>query len=519
VICDPAAMPPVAATPGGRRALQGADLDAVEPGGLDAVDADRVAALLATGEELAGASRAVRRLRKAGVAVVEVDPGRKPTLRGSDLQVVTTPDGGADLLLPTFDPSVTNPVGWRREPAVALGVALHRPTGEGRLPGWPEGAAEDELLVLAAPELKGGARRAAVGEDQRAVSWDDDAALADRLRRLGALVQDPVWEADPRASLRTQLHALAVGTPVVTTASAPAAQLGLPVVAVDDPATLWDTARELAADHDRREQVSVVGRREAQRHHAGPARLARLLEEAGRDVPPPTRLSVVFATNRGAFLEHGLRSILGQSIEDLEVVVLLHGEEVPDPPAGLLEDSGRAFQVHRLPQELHLGEMLNHGIDHATGVHWAKMDDDDWYGRDHLLDLRLAIEYSGADLVGKRIDHIYLAPIERTVTRRRAAPERDRPHVSGPTLFGRTDLLQRIRFGQLTGPEDSDFQRKLLADGGRIYGTHSLDVVLHRHGGNTWDADAQALLDEAERNVEGLDLIRTASSPGAFVTG
>jgi hypothetical protein len=125
---------------------------------------------------------------------------------------------------------------------------------------------------------------------------------------------------------------------------------------------------------------------------------------------------------------------------------------VPDPPAGLLEDSGRAFQVHRLPQELHLGEMLNHGIDHATGVHWAKMDDDDWYGRDHLLDLRLAMEYSGADLVGKRIDHIYLAPIERTVTRRRAAPERDRPHVSGPTLFGRTDLLQRIRFGKLTGP-------------------------------------------------------------------
>jgi hypothetical protein len=518
VIPDQHALPPVAATPGGRAALAGADLLPAVPDALASLDPARVAALVATGEELAGASREVRRLRRAGVAIVEVDPGRKPTLRGADLQVVTTPGGADDLLLPTFDPTVTNPVGWRREPAVDLAVPLHRPAGEGRLAGWPADLGDDELLVLAAPELKGGARRAAVGDDQRAVSWDDDADLADRLRRVGVLVHDPAWESSPRAALRTQLHALAVGTPVVTTTSAPAAQLGLPVVAIEDAASLWSTARELATDHDRREQVSVTARREAQRSHAAPARLARLLEAAGRDVPAPTRQSVVFATNRGAFLEHGLRNILGQSVDDLEVVVCLHGDEVPDPPQRLLDDSGRAVQVLRLPQHLHLGELLNAGIDASTGEHWAKMDDDDWYGRDHLLDLRLAMAYSGADLVGKRIDHIYLAAIDRTVTRRRAAPERERPHVSGPTLFGRRDLLQRVRFGKLTGPEDSDFQRRLLADGGRIYGTHSLDVVLHRHGGNTWDADAQAMVDEAERDAAGLDLTTTASSPGAFVT-
>jgi hypothetical protein len=517
VITDPTALPTVAATPGGRRALAGADLLATDPARLEELDPERVAALVATAAELDGATRQVRRLRKAGVAVVEVDPGRRPSLRRTDLQVGTAPGGGiGDLLLPTFDPRVTNPAGWRREPAVAVGVALHRPPGDGGFAGFPAGA--DDVLVLAGPGLGGPARRAAVGADQRAVSWDDDVELADRLRKVGALVADPRWEEEPTESLRTIVHALAVGTPVVTTAAAPAAQLGLPVVAVDGPERLWDTARELAADLDRRERVSVVARRQVQRLHAGPARLARLLEAAGRPVPAPTRISVTFATNRGAFLEHGIRSILGQSIEDLEVIVLLHGPDVPDPPARLLEEGGRAVQVHRLPQELHLGELLNHGIDAATGEHVAKMDDDDWYGRDHLLDLRLAIEYSGADLVGKRIDHIYLAPLERTITRRRAAPERDRPHVSGPTLFGRRDVLARVRFAKLTGPEDSDFQRRLLEQGGRIYGTHSLDVVLHRHGGNTWDADAQALLDEAERDVPGLDLDATASEPGAYLT-
>ncbi|WP_052664311.1 glycosyltransferase [Nitriliruptor alkaliphilus] len=513
---DPAPLPAVAVTPGGHRVLDGADVTTLaDLDALDRLDPELVAALVITSEELAAASRHTRRLRKAGVTVVEVDPVRRSPLRRSDLQVGTSPGVADMLLLPTFDPLVTNPVGWRREPAVALGVALHRPV-DGPLSRWP--SETDDVIVLAGPELSGPARRAAVGEQQRAVSWDDDAALADRLRRVGVLVTDPAWEQEPTPVLRTIIHALAVGTPVVTTAAAPAAQLGLPVVTVDGPDELWSTAGDLAADHDRREQVSVAGRRRVLRDHAGPARLGRLLEAVGRPFPRAPRISVTFATNRGAFLEHGIRSIIGQSVEDLEVILLLHGPEVPDPPAGLLEGSGRTFQVHRLPVEYHLGELLNHGIDHATGTYVAKMDDDDWYGRDHLLDLALAIEYSGADLVGKRIDHIYLSPLERTVTRRRAAPERDRPHVSGPTLFGRRDTMARVRFGKLTGPEDSDFQRRLLEDGGRVYGTHSLDVVLNRHGGNTWDTDSQALLDEAERDVAGLDLVATASEPGAYIT-
>jgi hypothetical protein len=511
VSLEPDALPGVAATPDAAALLAGAPLEVVSD--LGTADPSRLAALVTTGEELAGLGRQARQLRRAGVKLVEVDPGRGPSLRRTDLQVASTPDGRGDLLLPTFDPTVANPVGWQRDPAVAHAVPLHRPDGE--LAAWPADVAGD-VVVIAGPELGGPARRAAVGE-RRAVRVEDDTALADRLRRAATVVHDPAWETDQRAALRTQLHALAVGTPVVTTSAAPAARLGLPVVAVDRAADLWSTAAELVADPDRRERLSVVGRREVLLHHAGPARLARLLDAAGCARPRSPRLSVVLATNRGAFLEHGIRSVLGQAIEDLELVLCLHGD-VPDPPAGLLDGTHRAVQVHRVPVELTLGEVLNVGIEAATGVHVAKMDDDDWYGRDHLTDLRLAIGYSGADMVGKRIDHIYLAPLDRTITRRRAQPERDRPHVSGPTLFARRDTLRRVRFGQLTGPEDSDFQRRLLDEGGRVYGTHSLDVVLHRHGGNTWDADSENLLAEAERDVPGLDLDATASSPGAFVT-
>lgn len=512
---EAADLPAVAATPGAQRALDGAPL--VRVGGFAEVDADAVRAVVVTGSELEEvAAKEVRQLRRAGVAVIEVDPLRRTTLRRTDLQVATTPEGRGDLLLPTFDPAVTNPVGWSRDAPALYAVALHRPP-EGELPAWPADVADD-VVVIAGPDLPSDVRRAAIGR-RRSLKVEDDADLADRLRRVRVVVHDPAWETDARASLRTQLHALANGTPVVTTADAPAARLGLPVVAVDGPGRLWAAATALAEDADGRERASIVARREVLLHHAGPARLARLLEAAGVERVTSPRLSVVLATNRGAFLEHGIRNVFGQRIDDLELVLCLHGPDVPDPdPAWFAARPDVAVQVLRLPQELHLGELLNAGADAATGRHVAKMDDDDWYGRDHLTDLRLAIGYSGADLVGKRIDHVYLAPIDRTVTRRRAAPERDRPHVSGPTLFARRDTVRRVRFGKLTGPEDSDFQRRLIAEGGRIYGTHSLDVVLHRHGGNTWDADTEELLAEADRDVAGLDLDGTASAPGAYVT-
>ena len=164
-----------------------------------------------------------------------------------------------------------------------------------------------------------------------------------------------------------------------------------------------------------------------------------------------------------------------------------------------------------------LGEVLNVGLDAATTPLVAKMDDDDLYGRDHLRDLVLAHGYRGADVVGKRIDHVLLADRDLTVTRRRSAPERDRPHVSGPTLLGTTEVLRRARFAAVTRGEDTDLLDRLRADGRVVYGTHALDVILHRHGGNTWDAD-EALLEDAERTAPGRDLVTTASEPDAFLT-
>jgi hypothetical protein len=205
--------------------------------------------------------------------------------------------------------------------------------------------------------------------------------------------------------------------------------------------------------------------------------------------------------------------VVSQQGVPVELVLLLHGDAFEDVT---VPDTGVPTQVLRAPQERVLGQVLNTGVEAATGDLIAKMDDDDLYGHSHLHDLVLALAYSGADLVGKRIDHVYLADRDVTIVRKRSNPERDRDHVSGPTLLLPTDLARTYRFSEVPRRVDSTLHERLLADGRRVYGTHGLDVVLHRHGSHTWEADQARMFEEAEHVAPGLDLTRAASTPDAF---
>ena len=96
----------------------------------------------------------------------------------------------------------------------------------------------------------------------------------------------------------------------------------------------------------------------------------------------------------------------------------LHG---PGFEAGAVENALRGFAQPvkrlRLDGELTLGAVLAAAAAAADGPLLAKMDDDDVYGPEHLWDLVLAHEYSGAALVGKFAATVYLARCDRTVRR------------------------------------------------------------------------------------------------------
>ena len=109
---------------------------------------------------------------------------------------------------------------------------------------------------------------------------------------------------------------------------------------------------------------------------------------------------MIVATNRPTRLEHVTAQFNHQSYQPRELVMVLHGDRFPsDTEEGLEQLVEGPLTVVRVSSTATLGDALNAGTDAASGELITKMDDDDWYGPEHLWDLVSAAEYSGAELV------------------------------------------------------------------------------------------------------------------------
>ena len=510
----------------------GADLLLVEPPphtpGWDPLDGELSAVL--------------RAARGAGIPTARIHVARPDTAApgAADLEVVEAATTGADQGLPRVPPTVDtttfNPRGWRHAPPEAVVATVAR---------TPDGAAARLLAgldpapsLLVPPDLRSQldpALTTPAGGVDRTRTVASPAHLARGLHRGAVLLDHPGWRLDTEDRFRSWLAALACGVPVIAVADGPGDHHGRraggaadlrpstapaaeplrppPGVLCVDTAEVADTVHGLLVDGDARERLAIAGRRFALGHADRRSAFVALLAELGVRTPAPLTTSVLLATHRPEQLDHALASVRRQQRGGVDVSLVLHGAGFDGVDVG---DRGvTVAKVVRAPTDWTLGDCLNAAMDGAGGHLVTKMDDDDHYGPDHLTDLVLAWRHSGAEVVGKRIEFIHL--VDRDVTLRRAPspPERDREHVGGPTLLAAREDLRRFGFLRVPRRVDSTLYERVLAAGGRIYRTHSRDVVLSRRGrghAHAWEVDDDALLAGAERTYPGLALSAASSA-------
>ena len=421
--------------------------------------------------------RATRRVAgqvaEGHVDVVVADTPAEAT--AADLPVVVLSQSPAHLSVPAVDPLVDNPIGWVRAVspvAAALGPLEHLPPG-----------VEAQRIIH---------RRDRVGlrwihhlEDVQAFHAgvvERAGELARRLTACGVVIHLADRDARLRPYLGAELHDL-----------------------------MLTDVRD--ADLAARQLLSIRMRRAALREHSLRSRARQICEAAGLPDPPRLPLvSIVLVTRRPELLPGALAMIVRQRYPRLELVLGLHGEGFGDAErlvAGLPVPSTIVRSAARLP----LGSVLNAAAAASNGRLLAKMDDDDVYGAEHIWDLVLAHEYSGAQFVAKGTEFVYLAGSDRTVHRFREGGERyvDPGRgvlAGGALLIARHDLDRAGGWRRVPYSEDLALIEDIFRAGGRVYGTHGSGFVLVRHGRRpTWeiDDDDAYFLERAEEVRPGWD--------------
>ena len=290
------------------------------------------------------------------------------------------------------------------------------------------------------------------------------------------------------------------------------------VVVLDDPvgAERWLGGRLTglltAIDEDRltdptyRESVSVAQRRATHADHALPARLRQIRVAAGLPVMPAPTVSVVAATNRPSMLDRIIANVALQDHPRLELVLALHGDGFPavDPAA----PDNMPLTVLRFSSDAVFGHVLSEASARAAGEWVTKMDDDDWYGAEHVSDLVLAAGYSGADLVGKGSEFVYLEGSDVTIRRGLGAGEAPSRTLSGGTLLVRSSVLRDVDgWRGLPRGVDVALIDDVVSAGGAVWRTHPFGYLLRRTTGqHTWTVDEKYFERQAEQRWDGLAL-------------
>lgn len=218
-------------------------------------------------------------------------------------------------------------------------------------------------------------------------------------------------------------------------------------------------------------------------------------------------VSVLLVTHRADFLDHAIEQLRRLSYPRLQIVLGLHGDQVDQSAwADRLREVPHPSVVVDIEGTATLGEALQRAADRAEGSLVTKMDDDDHYGPEHIWDLVLARQYSGAQVVGKALDWIHLASSDVTVFRPTYPAEKYADFVAGGTiLISRADLAAVGGWRPVPKSVDRALLDRVLQDGGLVYRTHGLGYIYTRRAsGHTATVRDEHFLTKVERSHTGL---------------
>ena len=224
-------------------------------------------------------------------------------------------------------------------------------------------------------------------------------------------------------------------------------------------------------------------------------------------------VSVVIATLRPADLSSILSQLKTQTLESFELAIGLHGIDLNRQHReliGVLEKRKIKVLVRKYDTDQTLGTILSDLAEVTSGEYVSKMDDDDYYGPEHLRDLIDAAIDNNADAVGRAMNYVYLEPLDLTV-RRFGVQGTQAVELWSDWVCGGTILISRSAgksagwFGNGTTAVDRAILSSLTNNGGKIWRTFGAGYIYRRSFTfHTYVTNYSKYLKNANQQIVGL---------------
>lgn len=294
--------------------------------------------------------------------------------------------------------------------------------------------------------------------------------------------------------------------------SGPAASIegffGDTITVVNDADEARAALARLIGSDDERDRQALRAHRRVFDEHLLEHRVETVLRSIGITSTGPREplVSVIVPTRRPEQLDNVLANVARQSHRRLELILVTHGFAVDEQEvrARAIEAGIPALVVVPAPAALTLGACMNLGVEAAIGDLVAKVDDDNYYGVHYLTDLVRALDFSGADVVGKWAHFVHLESSDETLLRFPSAEHRFVDLVQGGTLLTRRSVVRRIPFADIPRAVDTTFLSAVREAGLTVYASDRFNFVSVRRAdaaSHTWTVTDKELRSKSSSNL------------------
>jgi hypothetical protein len=203
---------------------------------------------------------------------------------------------------------------------------------------------------------------------------------------------------------------------------------------------------------------------------------------------------VVSVTNRGKnYLKNIANNYLRQTYPLKRLCVILNSPlEKKEAEEILLEKEIKDYFLISLPTAS-LGECLNKSIDTLfcleTFQVWTKMDDDDYYGKNYLMNHVKIMFEKKADIVGRRDMYVYVPEWKKMFFLKNGGHNGWVTWVQGASLTVAKKVFKKLKFLEINKGEDTAFGKNATKLKFKTYAAFFSDYVVIRHEKNefhTW---------------------------------
>lgn len=272
-----------------------------------------------------------------------------------------------------------------------------------------------------------------------------------------------------------------------------------------DPVELLVELTRFEDDELYQERIAHKGWRTVHQSHTFSNRIKRICETLDIDYlwDEFPKISVITPTNRSKNLKHCLETFENQSYPNRELIIVFNGNQLPPLKGTGLDQPMDTVKITHVPSDLFAGACLNMGHSMATGEYCFRMDDDDQYGPNYILDMMLNANALDLELFGKPPVPLYFEDDQTLYLRKNSmpfcvvpfgSPSQNDIWMGGNSISGRRQFFNHIQYDDWTlEAADSSLMYQLPAAGNGLYAlTDRLNLVAQRRQDqttHTWKID------------------------------